>query len=315
MSIYDIGIFGGDLRQVYMTMSFLSKGYRVATYNIYEAIEGIKSRVSNSPSLDKIHLQASSLVTDSNYSAVNTLNELFESCTVLIGPIPLSRDQLTITAKNKIASDMTIAHIAYLLKEHHILIGGDIPPPLTELCNSKNINYYDLIKDDKIAILNAIATAEGTIMEAIQSSDRNLHGSNCLVLGYGRCAKVLAHKLKALESYVTITARRREQLAEAEAYGLQTISLSDLKQSLHSFHFIINTIPALILDKECLALVDPQTTLIDISSAPGGIDFNYAKERNLKAKLCLGLPGIVSPKTTSDILVKEIVAKIKEFGV
>ncbi|HKL80163.1 MAG TPA: dipicolinate synthase subunit DpsA [Mobilitalea sp.] len=314
MSIYDIGIFGGDLRQVYMTLSFLSKGYRVATYNICETIEGKITRVSNSLSLDNIHLQSSSLVTNNNYGTVNTLNELFESCTVLIGPIPLSRDQLTITAKNKVTSDMTIAHIAYLLKKHHILIGGDIPPPLTELCDSKNINYYDLIKDEKIAILNAIATSEGTIMEAIQSSDKNLHGSNCLVLGYGRCAKVLAQKLKALDSHVTITARRREQLAEAEAYGLGTISLSDLKRSLHSFHFIINTIPALILDKECLVLVDPQATLIDISSAPGGIDFNYAKERNLKAKLCLGLPGIVSPKTSSDILVNEIVARIEKFN-
>jgi dipicolinate synthase subunit A len=54
------------------------------------------------------------------------------------------------------------------------------------------------MKDEKIVILNAIATAEGTIMEAIRSSDQNLHGSNCIELGYGRCAKVLAQKLKAL---------------------------------------------------------------------------------------------------------------------
>jgi dipicolinate synthase subunit A len=225
---------------------------------------------------------------------VQTLNELFEKCGVLIGPIPFSKDQVTITAKNP-PSDLTIAHVAYLLTNHHFLIAGSIPQPITGLCDSRHIGYYDLMKNEKITILNAIATAEGTIMEAIGTSDRNLHGSNCLVLGYGRCAKVLSQKLKAMDARVTVAARSEEALAYANASGLLTVHLSNIKCILPSFHYIFNTIPAMIVDRDYLDLVDKHVTIIDISSAPGGVDFDYAKHLKLNARLCLGLPGKVAP--------------------
>jgi dipicolinate synthase subunit A len=284
---YEIGIFGGDLRQVYMAHSLLQKGYRVTTYNIYEA------------------------VSNENCSQVQTLNELFEKCSVLIGPIPMSKDQISITAKNSL-SDLTIAHVAYLLKENHILFAGNIPAPITELCDARHIPYYDLMKNEKITILNAIATAEGTIMEAIAGSDRNLHGSNCLVLGFGRCAKVLSQKLKAMDARVTIAARSEEALAYAAAFGHQSVHLSNIKCILPSFQYIFNTIPSLILDRDCLDLVDKHVTIIDIASAPGGVDYNYSKHLGLNARLCLGLPGKVAPRASADILVTEINSVIKE---
>ncbi len=284
---FDIGIFGCDLRQVYMASSFLGKGYRVATYSIAEPVR------------------------HDNCCPMATLNELFEKCKVLIGPIPLSRDMISITSNNA-PTDLTLAHVAYLLSKEHTLIGGAIPPPITELCLSKNILCYDLMENERITVLNAIATAEGTIMEAIAASDRNLHGSNCLILGYGRCAQVLARKLKALDAHVTITARSLEALAHAEAAGCQTVHLPNLKCILPSYHYIFNTIPTLILDKDCLELVDKNVTIIDIASAPGGIDFAYAHQQKLNAKLCLGLPGKVAPRTSADILATEINAFIKE---
>lgn len=286
-SMYEFGVFGGDLRQVYMVSSLLSKGYQVTTYNITEPVER------------------------ENCSIAHTLNELFEKSNVLIGPIPMSRDQISIMSKST-PSDLTIAHIAYLLRDHHILFGGNIPAPITDLCNTRRIVYYDLMKDEKITILNAIATAEGTIMEAIKASDQNLHGSNCLVLGYGRCAKILAQKLKALDAHVTVAARSKEALAYASASGCNSIHLSTMKCILPSFHFIFNTIPSFILDKDCLNLVDPHVTIIDIASAPGGVDFDCARELNINAKLCLGLPGKIAPKTSSDLLVTEIITFLKE---
>jgi len=286
-SQFDIGIYGGDLRQVYMAKSFLLKGYRVVTYSIAET------------------------VSHKNCRSAHTLNELFENSTVLIGPIPMSRDQIGIMSIGA-PSDLTLAHVAYLLKDHHILIGGNIPASITELCDNRNIIYYDLMKDEKITILNAVATAEGAIMEAISGSDRNLHGSNCLVLGYGRCAKVLSQKLKALDVGVTIAARSEEALAYASTNGQMAVHLSNIKCILPSFHYIFNTIPVLVLDRDCLDLVSKDVTIIDIASAPGGVDFKYAKSLNLNAKLCLGLPGKVAPKTSADILVTEIDSLIKK---
>ncbi|NLK28435.1 MAG: dipicolinate synthase subunit DpsA [Clostridiales bacterium] len=283
----DFGIFGGDLRQVYMAETLLDKGYSVAVYGLMQSLS------------------------HKNCVPVSTLHDLFEMCKVLIGPIPMSRDQVTITA-NQDVSDLTIAHVAYQLSNHHILIGGNIPLPLLEICNSKRIPYYDLMQDENITIKNAIATAEGTIMEAIACSDRNLYDSNCLVLGYGRCAKVLARKLKALDARVTIAARRTEALAQAEADGHGVVALKNIKCILPSFHYIFNTIPSLILNQGCLELVNPSVTIIDIASAPGGVDFEYAKQHKRFAKSCLGLPGKVAPRSTAVILVTGILAYLKE---
>jgi dipicolinate synthase subunit A len=284
---FDIGIFGGDLRQIYMIDALLKRGYRIAVYGICKP------------------------VTHNNCKPAYTLHELFENCRVLIAPIPISRDQVAITSENAL-SDLTIAHMAYLLKKQHILIGGNIPAPITELCNCSKILYYDLMKDEKIAIKNAVSTAEGTIMEAISSSDCNLHGSSCLVLGYGRCARILAQKLKAMDALVTVAARSKEALAYIEAVGHQSVSLSKINCILPSYHFIFNTIPALILDKDRLELVNPHAVIIDIASAPGGVDFTYAKQHRLNVKSCLGLPGKVSPRSTADILVNEIHVFMKE---
>jgi dipicolinate synthase subunit A len=282
----DIGIFGGDQRQVYMASAFLQMGYQVFTYRIAEPIQ------------------------HENCISLHSLNELFDKCSLLIGPIPLTRDLVSVASTG--ASELTASNLSNLITKDHFLIGGMIPPSLAGICTNKGIPYYDLMKNEKITILNAIATAEGSIMEAIQSSVQNLHGSNCLVLGFGRCAKVLALKLKGMDAKVTVAARSADALAYAEAAGLLTLTLSDMKPFLPVYDFIFNTIPALILDKSCLDQVKQNATIIDIASAPGGVDYEYAMHKKLKAKLCLGLPGKVAPKTSADILVSEIITLLKE---
>jgi len=283
---FHLGIFGGDLRQVYMAEAFLKKGYHVFTYKLKAPV---------------IH---------ENCTALHTPEELFDQCNVLIGPIPLTKDLVSIASTNTL--DLNTNNINSHLTKDHMLIGGIIPTPIVELCNSKGIPYYDLMKDEKITILNAVATAEGSIMEAIKDSTINLHGSTSLVLGYGRCAKILAGKLKALDANVIVAARSEDALAYAEAAGLRTIPLNEIRSLLPSCHFIFNTIPAMILDQDCLSYVNSEVTIIDIASAPGGVDYEYAMNHGINAKLCLGLPGKVSPRSSAEILVAKIDTFMKE---
>jgi len=280
----NIGIFGGDKRQVYITEFLVKQGYNIFTYQIGELVKCEK------------------------YTELQSLNELFDKCSVLIGPIPLIKKSLS----DKSINEYSVSNITGLLKKGHFLIGGVIPYDLTEYCTNNEIPYFDFMKSEKITILNAIATAEGAIIEAIQNSEINLHDSNCLVLGYGRCAKVLAKKLKGLDARVTVAARSEEALAYAETDGLKPVLLSEISESLATYNFIFNTIPCLILDKNCLELVKQDVLIIDIASSPGGTDFDYASKRNLNAKLCLGIPGKVAPKESAEILVKEISKILKE---
>ncbi len=270
-----IAVFGGDKRQVYIAEALIKKGYSVCTYHLAEPIH------------------------DGEHEELHAFEDAFKECQILIGPIPLT--------KNTLPADALAAAFDKLLKEDHMLIGGAIPKEIVKILDEKKITYYDLMKNEKVAILNAVATAEGSIAEAIQSSVINLHGSNCLVLGYGRCGKVLAGKLKGLDAKVTVAARSEEALAYADAAGLETVHLSDLKKILPNGAFVFNTIPAVTLDKSHLALVRPDAVIIDIASAPGGIDYEYANERGLRAKLCLGLPGKMAPKISADILEDEII--------
>lgn len=71
----------------------------------------------------------------------------------------------------------------------------------------KKLKFYEYMADDETAYKNAIATAEGVIAEAVIRSDININGSNCLIAGYGRCARIIADRFKALNSNVTIIER------------------------------------------------------------------------------------------------------------
>ena len=169
------------------------------------------------------------------------------------------------------------------------------------------------MQNEEVAILNAIATAEGTIAEAIKRSPVNLSGSTCLVLGYGKCGSVLAAKLKGLDANVCVCARRVDALAQAKAAGFETLPFDSLKNSLHEFLFIFNTIPAQYFDESLLKEVLQDATLIDISSNPGCFDLDAASKLGIKTALCLGLPGKYAPKTSGLILTEALVAQLESL--
>ncbi|MDF3003748.1 MAG: spoVFA [Oscillospiraceae bacterium] len=279
---FDIAIFGGDRRQIYIAKALVEKGYSVCTYQLAEA------------------------VSEENETQLHTFDEVFDRCGVLIGPTPLS--------KNLMPVDQLIPVFEKRLNKQHLLIGGVIPLALVQFCDQNKIEYCDLMKNEKIAISNAVATAEGAIMEAIQASPINLHKSSCLVLGYGRCGRVLAEKLKGMSAQVAVAARSQEALAYAAASGMRPVHLSEIKHVLPECDFVFNTIPVLILDGSHVKLLRDDVVIIDISSAPGGVDYEATEKRKLNARLCLGLPGKVAPKTSAEILVDEIILKLKERG-
>jgi dipicolinate synthase subunit A len=66
------------------------------------------------------------------------------------------------------------------------------------------------------------------------------------------------------------------------------------------FMYIFNTAPALVLGEALLEGAAPEATIIDIAAAPGGVDFEAAKQLGLCAKLCPGLPGKYAPRAAGE---------------
>lgn len=194
-----------------------------------------------------------------------------------------------------------------------ILIAGSIVPNIYEMANDEYIEIIDIMKREELAVLNTISTAEGTIEIAIENTNKIIHGSNVLILGFGRIGKVLARKLAGLSANVTCAARKDEDLAWIRAYGHRATNINVLGENLSKFDIIINTVPHLVLNKERLEYVRKDCLLIDLASNPGGIDKKTAKERELKLIWALALPGKVAPVTTGEFIKETIYNILKEI--
>ena len=166
------------------------------------------------------------------------------------------------------------------------------------------------MKMDDVAIYNAIATAEGAIVKAMELKPVNLHGSRCLVLGYGRCGKVLAQKLKGMDAEVSVCARSDRARSESEAVGFSSMDFGELSRHILRFDYIFNTVPAVVLKYPELKRLSRDACIIDIASAPGGVDQEAAGKLQVQSYLCPSLPGIYAPKS-SGIRLAEKVIKLK----
>ncbi len=142
-----------------------------------------------------------------------------------------------------------------------------------------------------------------------------MHGADCLVLGFGRVAKTLAHKLKALDARVCVEARKYEDLAWIDAYGYEGVHLANLGEYIGAFDVIFNTIPTTILDRRMLERVSPDALIIDLASKPGGVDLGAAQQLGRDVIWALSLPGKVAPNTAGNIIKDTILNMIHEMEV
>ena len=258
-----IAIFGGDARQAYAVRAFLGAGWAVRQFEVPAA-----------PDIDQGEL-------------CETLAAAIDGAEVILGPVPF-RDFMPAEA------------LAALMSPEQIFIAGMLPEALQQALTQVGVEHHDLLEREDFSILNAISTAEGAIVEAIAASGGNLHLCPVLVLGYGRCAKPLVKKLQGLQAHVTVVARRWESACAAIADGCEVLDFTALPYHLPRFGYIFNTVPELVLDEAMLEDLSPQVTIIDIATAPGGLDYQAAEELGLNAKLCPGLPGKYAPRSTGE---------------
>ena len=167
---------------------------------------------------------------------------------------------------------------------------------------------YARREEYQIAI--ARLTAEGAI--ALLRPETGLSGAHILLLGYGRIARLLARELQKAGALVTAAARSGEQRAWAEAEGIEALPLDALSGALDRFDVIIGTIPAPVLTEPLLAIVRKDALLLELASAPGGIDAAAAHERGLRYIRAPGLPAKYATERAAVILRDAVYAAAAE---
>lgn len=168
------------------------------------------------------------------------------------------------------------------------------------------IKWVDLLDSENFSILNAVPTAEAVIKIAIERSGKTLQDSNVMVLGYGRVGKTCARLFKTLSKSVWVAARKQRDLGWIVQRGFEPIEFGDINKELGHMDIIINTVPAMVLYKNRLKLLNKDCVVIDVASFPGGVDFHAAEEMRIDTGLYLSLPGKYSPDTAGRIVYKVV---------
>lgn len=283
-----IAVVGGDLRIVKLIEMLNNDGYKVYTY----ALENSEELLN----LDGVDM-------------CPTLEEAVSYSKVVIGPVPLSSDRKRLSTPFG-RNNVNLEDFVEALKGKY-LIAGNIG--IKEQLDNNNIQFTDLLKREEFSVLNTIATAEGTIQIAMEETQRTIHGSNVLVMGFGRIGKVLSKMLDGIGAEVYCEARKNEDISWIKAYGYNPIHLNDLNEHLGKFDVIINTIPFQILDDERLSLVKKEVVIVDLASNPGGVDRKAAREKGLKVIWALSLPAKVAPLTSAEFIKETLYHVLKEL--
>lgn len=280
--IKTIGVLGGDLRQGYLADLLADEGHTVI-------VSGLEK-----------------LETVSHRCFVGTVGEMAAAADVIVLPMPVSRDKVTLSAPFSY-TPIYLSDIWPVIPATTLVLGGMIKPP-----ENARFKWIDYAARADLAILNAVPTAEATLEIAIRETDITLFGANCLVVGYGRIGKIMTAYLSSLHAHVTATARKAADLAWIRASGIEALPTDEIHSKASRFDLIVNTVPYPVLTRRELSKCKKEAVIIDLASPPFGVDFAAAEGLGLKAFSALSLPGKTAPKTAAKILGDTITTILQE---
>lgn len=167
-----VSVIGGDLRQLTLAKLLKKEGYHIFLYGFDKNID--TGELENDEDVD--------------YAL---------SSDIIILPVPVTFDGENINAPYS-KKELSIDEFLDGISPSALVFGGQIKPDIAKALDDKSIKYYDYLNREELAIRNSIPTAEGAIKIAIEETPITIHGSKCLVLGYGRIGKILSKMLAGL---------------------------------------------------------------------------------------------------------------------
>ena len=284
-------ILGGDLRSIALAEHLIADEKKVEAFGFSQYNAGQNSKIV----FPKDFLSA------------------VQNAEIIVGPVPCcSEKSILNTPLHNRTIDVEVTLDA--MTKEQVFIAGRIHADVIDKAAARDIAIFDMLERNEMAILNAIPTAEGAIQIAMEEMQTTLHGSNVMVLGYGRIGKILTKMLQGIGANVFAATRRHDDAATIRSYGYNPLFYHQLRDYLCNMDLIINTVPHIILDKHNLKFIGRNCLIIDLASKPFGVDFEASKKEGLKVMWAPSLPGKVAPVTAASYIKETVYNIVNEWG-
>lgn len=291
----DLAVIGGDTRQCAAIGRFLDAGLSVRAYGLPPAA-----------------LPPGTHDFDNWRKAVDGVR-------AVVLPLPATPDGVRVHMP--LAQNMPAPPIAALFREIAPtvrIMGGRFSPTVRALAEELGRPLYDYFASDKLQRKNALPTAEGAVCILMKETALTVAGMTVAVTGYGRVSRALCELLYAMHAKVTVAARKESDLADAAAHGYATVSIAEpagLRSLCHGQCAIFNTVPCWLFTDDVLKEMQKNTLLIDLASAPGGVDANAAGKYGIRVIWALSIPGKYAPVTAGRIVADTVLENLKKEGI
>ncbi len=223
-------------------------------------------------------------------------------------PLPLTRNGREILAPLS-DSPLEFGIITRLADKNAMIFAGGECAVLTEMCAKSGYIFVNYFAEEALILKNAL-TAEAASALLSQSTDGALLGSSSLITGYGRIGRMLAYRLAANGSSVTIAARRAEQRTAAELDGFSSVNISDIGDALGNIDFIANTVPCALFNAEHFSAMKSSAVFIELATLPEQSSKPLAESHGIQYIYAPGLPGKHSPRAAGEAIAETIADKL-----
>ncbi len=280
-----LAVLGGDQRQISMLASLCERGFAVKAWGLPD------------------------FISEPNVEVCQSWESALKGCDAVVLPLPFTFDSVHVnsTPADALRLDCLLSHMPQKL-----LLGGKLNGTFKAQAEVRSIRCIDYFDSEVLQLKNALPSAEGALSVAMQNLPVTLDGCESVVIGYGRIGELLARKLNALGARVTVFARRDEVLARAELAHCRAVKLafqsgiSTLEEIVPTARVVFNTVPEWILTRRVLDRISKKCLLIDLASAPGGIDLAAAHDLGLHTVWATALPGKYAPESAGVYLAQAV---------
>lgn len=287
-------ILGGDARQFSLADTLSSKGAEVRCYGL---------------PADKMKRDV---------SICSDWEEAIADADAVVLALPASPDGVRVHIPLAAGEEIpTLKNVFSAIPRGTFLAGGRFSPAAKALAEQYGHIPFDYAQSEEFQARNALPTAEGAASILMERISRTVSGLPVAITGYGRIARALAKLLHAMGAKVTVGARKPMALAEAACEGYSILRLNGEKSVMSLCEgqaAIFNTVPHWLFTKEVLKTVGKDTLLIDLASAPGGVDVDAASGLGISVIWALSLPGKYAPVTAGEIIAECLLCEMDKEG-